>query len=467
MPYWSPQPGPQTLAFTCPCDRIFFGGARGGGKTDTALGRQLYGAEQFWRGWNGIMFRRKYKDFSEIRRRIDQLISEGLPAERIGGATQTNYLRFRNGALVTLMSMEHPDSLADHQGQQYTEISIEEAPTIPFIATMIEKLKGSLRSALGIPCSMFMTGNPGGPGHMPIKHMFIDAAKPGEVIYDAAGETSIFIKSKVTDNLVLMENDPKYVKRLLSITDPIVRKAWVDGDWDVYIGQAFPFNQDVHVISNPPPVPDDAVIYWTFDWGFGKPFSMGWWWIDQDGRMYRFAEWYGSNGIPNEGLRLTDSEVAEGLLERERKLMLVGRKIVRYAGHDCFAKKPDYKAGDQIKSTAETFAEYGIILNKGNSDRQQKIRQFRERLKIARDEDGNIVDMPMLRVYPTCKDFIRTIPALCMDDSIEDVDTDQEDHIYDESCHIVMARPMRGASAMYQAASAGVNVLDAAVESVF
>lgn len=466
MPYWSPQPGPQTLAFTCPCDRIFFGGARGGGKTDTALGRQLYGAEQYGRGWNGIMFRRKYKDFSELRRRIDQLISEGMPAERIGGANQTNYLRFANGAVVTLMSMEHPDSLADHQGQQYTEVSIEEAPTIPFVAMMIEKLKGSMRSAGGVPCSMFLTGNPGGPGHMAIKHMFIDPAPPGSVIYDAAGETAIFIPSKVTDNKVLMDNDPKYVKRLLSITDPITRKAWVDGDWDVYIGQAFPFNADVHVIRNPPPVPEDAVIYWTFDWGFGKPFSIGWWWIDGDGRVYRFAEWYGFNGIPNEGLRLTDSEVAVGILEREHKMGLTGRKIVRYAGHDCFAKKPDYKMGDQIKSTAETFAEYGIILNKGNSDRQQKIRQFRERLKIARDADGNIVEMPMMRVYPNCSEFIRTIPALCMDEGEEDVDTDQEDHVYDESCHIVMARPMGGAAAAYQAAGMGATVLDAATESV-
>jgi len=285
------------------------------------------------------------------------------------------------------------------------------------------------------------------------------------VIYDTAGETSIFIKSKVTDNLVLMENDPKYVKRLLSITDPVTRKAWVDGDWDVYIGQAFPFNVDIHVIKEPPPVPVEAVIYFTYDWGFGKPFSIGWWWIDGDGRKYRFAEWYGFNGVPDEGLRLTDSEVAVGILEREHKLGLGGRKIVRYAGHDCFAKKPDYKHGDQIKSTAETFAEFGIVLTKGNSDRQQKIRQFREHLSVKRDEDGHVIEPPMMRVYPTCTEFIRTIPALCMDDSIEDVDTDQEDHPYDEACHIVMARPMRGAAAIYQAAGVGAAVIEAAAES--
>jgi hypothetical protein len=465
LAYWSPQPGPQTLAFTCPCDRIFFGGSRGGGKTDTALGRQLYGAETYARNWNGIIFRRKYKDFAELRRRIDQLISEGVPAERIGGANQTNYLRFANGALITLMSMEHPDSLADHQGQQYTEVSIEEAPTIPFIGAMIEKLKGSLRSAAGVPCQMFLTGNPGGPGHMAVKHLFIDSAPPGQIMHDDAGETSIFIKSKVTDNLILQENDPKYVRRLLSITDPVTRKAWIDGDWDVYLGQAFPFQADIHVLKSPPPVPDDVVIYFTYDWGFGKPFSIGWWFIDHDGRVIRFAEWYGCNGIPNEGLRLTDSDVAVGILERERKLGISHRKMVRYVGHDCFAKKPDYKAGDQIKSTAETFAEFGIILTKGNSDRQQKIRQFRERLRVTRDENGHIIEMPMMLVYPTCKDFIRTIPALAMDDSIEDIDTEQEDHVYDEACHIVMARPLRGAAAVYHAAGMGANLMDAAKDT--
>jgi hypothetical protein len=35
---WEPQPGPQTALLACPVFEVFFGGARGGGKTDGMLG---------------------------------------------------------------------------------------------------------------------------------------------------------------------------------------------------------------------------------------------------------------------------------------------------------------------------------------------------------------------------------------------------------------------------------------------
>ena len=162
--YWMPQEGPQSFAAVCPADEVFFGGTRGGGKSDTAIGRHVHGAEQYAMHWNGLIIRRKYKDFAEIRRRFDELILLGMPAERVGGENQTNYVRWANGATVTLAAVMHEIQLDSFQGQQYTEITIDEAPTIPFIAQAIDKLKGCLRSPHGIPCHMFLTGNPGGPG---------------------------------------------------------------------------------------------------------------------------------------------------------------------------------------------------------------------------------------------------------------------------------------------------------------
>jgi hypothetical protein len=51
--------------------------------------------------------------------------------------------------------------------------------------------------------------------------------------------------------------------------------------------------------------------------------------------------------------------------------------------------------------------------------------------------------MPMMVIYKNCSEFIRTVPSLVTDkNDIEDVDTKGEDHIYDEACHICMARPM-------------------------
>ena len=436
-------------AATCPVDFTFFGGSRGGGKSDCLLGRQIRGAEEYKHHWNGLVIRRKYKDFLEIRRRLDELITLGLPAERIGGDQQTNYLRFKNGAQVTFPAIGQLSQCNDYVGHQYTEIAFDECTTFPFFHQMVDKLKGSNRSPHGVPCRMFGTGNPGGPGHLTVKDYFklgTGGVAPETVMTNhlegGMTETRIFIPSFLDDNRILCEADPLYVARLKSISDPALRKAWLDGDWDVYIGQALEFNQ-AHIIK-PIEIPGYAQLYSTFDWGFGKPFSWGWWWVDSDGRLYRFAEWYGSTATPDEGLRLPDTDVALGIIERERKMVINGRRIIRLAGPDCFQKKPDYKGEGQGKSTAEVFGEHGIYLSPGDPSRELKIRQFRERLRVVRDADGNMTEAPMLQVYSTCKAFIRTIPALCMDEmNPEDIDTDQEDHIYDEACHIFMQRPVK------------------------
>ena len=114
------------------------------------------------------------------------------------------------------------------------------------------------------------------------------------------------------------------------------------------------------------------------------------------------------------------------------------REITRLAGHDCWNKKPDYKGGGQGPSTIEVFANYGIYCNKADSDRLAKVKQFRERLRIP--DDGT---MPQLMVYQNCEQFLRTVPLLQADPTnIEDIDTTMEDHIYDDACHICMARPL-------------------------
>ena len=49
----------------------------------------------------------------------------------------------------------------------------------------------------------------------------------------------------------------------------------------------------------------------------------------------------------------------------------------------------------------------------------------------------------MFQVFDTCKHFIRTIPNLVYDESrVEDIDTTQEDHIYDECRYVLMENPI-------------------------
>lgn len=285
-----------------------------------------------------------------------------------------------------------------------------------------------------VECQFAAGTNPGGIGHGWVKQLWMDKIFGQEWInpIDYRGQFA-YIPSLADDNPHLGAD---YWAVLETLPENL-RKAFRYGDWDIFIGQAFPqFSRETHVID-PMPVPGHAPIYMTFDWGFGAPFSIGWWWVDNDGRVYRMGEWYGWDGTANQGLRLEDSAIADGILEREKTLRIDRRQIIRLSGPDCFNKKPDYKGGGQGPSTAEVFASRGIALAPGDPNRALKVRQFRERLKLHQDSP------PMMLIYNTCKQFIRTIPNIIMDEKRpEDVDTTGEDHIYDEACHICMARPI-------------------------
>jgi hypothetical protein len=79
----------------------------------------------------------------------------------------------------------------------------------------------------------------------------------------------------------------------------------------------------------------------------------------------------------------------------------------------------------------------GVVFRKGDNTRMDGKMQLHERLKF--DEEGK----PMLYVFETCRDFIRTIPALTYDTKkVEDIDTAGEDHIYDETRYFLMSRPI-------------------------
>lgn len=429
---WFPQAGPQTEACLCPVDVIKFGGSRGSGKSDVLLGRQFFGAITYGHLWNGLIIRRKYKDLKELRRRIAGLIRNGLPAELVGGEQQTNVLRFKNGGLVTITAMQYQEALNDWIGHQFVEISIDEAPQLPFFTTAIDKLRGSLRSAGGVRGHIFCTGNPGGPGHGQVKNFFRlgSGGNPPKVPFFVETEhngiihreSRVYIPSFLTDNKILCDADPQYVSRLAAISDPVLRKAWLDGDWDVFIGQAFEVTSK-HIIPNQP-VPEFAPIYMTYDWGFGKPFSIGWWWSDRENRLYRFAEWYGYSGKEDDGLRMVDSAIADGIIAKEHELGIESRVQIRLCDPTSFNKRADTYGGGQGPSTADIFAEKGIPLTPGDPNRKLKIRAVRERLAIPRDGSP-----PMMMVYENCSHFIRTIPQLAIDEeNPEEIDDGQEDH---------------------------------------
>lgn len=291
--------------------------------------------------------------------------------------------------------------------------------------------------------SIWWSGN--SVGHGWVKNLWITRSFPEE-FYPPLAPVDYrpyfqFIKSKAEDNPSL---DASYWS-MLSTLPKALRAAFRDGDWNTFIGQAFQeWDPTLHVCK-PMPVPEDAPIYVTHDWGFGAPFSFGWWWVDHDGRIYRFHEKYGWTGESNVGLRLSDDELCGVMLQEEARHHINSAQVVRrLAGRDCFAKRPNPFGGGQGPATATVFAKYKdasgmpVRIYPGDPNRILKIRQFHNRLALQPHNAR-----PMMQIYSTCEQFIRTIPDLVVDpNNIEDIDTKGEDHIYDEACHICMARPI-------------------------
>ena len=338
--------------------------------------------------------------------------------------------------IICLRNLDDPSK---YQSAEFAAILVDELTKNP-LQTFTD-LRMRLRWP-GIPdreCAFIGATNPGGIGHSYCKAYWIDKTFPPEFIEPIDYRPLFqFIPSKADDNPHL---DASYWQVLSTLPEQL-RKAFRDGSWEIYLGQAFTFTRLAHVLKKPIPIPRYAPLYSTFDWGFGAPFSWQWWWVDADGRGYMFSEFYGWNGTPNQGLRWEDSRVAREIKKKEAELAerynISFDKCIRLAGPDCFQKKPDYKGGGQGKSTAEEFSAYGIHLQPGDPSRSLKIRQFRERIRIP--EDGT---MPMLMVYPECDSFIRCIPDIPVDkNNPEEVDTKAEDHEFDAACHFCMARPI-------------------------
>lgn len=470
---WRPQPGPQSLASVCPADIVLFGGARGGGKTDCAMGRQINGALRWGAKWNGLFVRKNFKHFAELRRRWDELIAMGLPAIRVGGDGQTNRIKFHNGAMILLTAIERVEQLDFFQGQQFTEISIEEGCQFPFFSEMIEMFKGCMRSPHGVPCRMFITANPGGPGHNQVKQRFKlgkDGVKPGSVQYEeneveilgrttVVRQSSVFIPSSVNDNVILCQNDPVYIAKLKSIKDPKLRAAWLDGDWDVVAGGFFDdvWNHFIHVVPRFR-IPDHWDRVFAYDHGSAKPFSCGWYaisggeYISEIGRSFprgsliRYREWYGCVRIDaerfeaNKGLRLDSVTIAKKVLELEAKHEEANCIFDRIADPSIFKE-------DDGPSIAEKMALEGVVFRRADNRRISGWDEVRARLRGSHDE--LVVDAcePMLYIMDSCKHFIRTIPILSRDENDwDDIDTDQEDHIADEVRYACMSRPGEGTS---------------------
>ena len=424
-----PKPNPRQREFLeAEARHVAFGGARGGGKSWAVRVKAVLLALAH-PGIRVLIVRKTYKELMNNHVIYLQAMLHGVAVYH----RTDQVFRFPGGSTLCFGYCGSDADLDQYQGAEYDVVFLDEATQLD--EQWIRRITACVRGVNGFPKRIYYTCNPGGRSHAYIKRLFIDRRfEAGEDPKDYC-----FIRSLVTDNHALMAANPDYVKQLEALP-PRLRDAWLHGRWDVFEGQFFAAFRDdpdhykdrrwTHVIE-PFSIPAGWPVYRSFDFGYAKPFSCGWWAVDQDGRLYRILELYGCTGDPDVGLRWPPEQIFQRIrqLEQEHPL-LAGRQIHGIADPSIW----DASRGESISQTA---ARCGVYFTPGDNHRIPGWMQCQYRLRF--DEEG----LPMQYVFSTCRDFIRTIPALCHSDvSPEDLDTRQEDHAADEWRYMAMSRPV-------------------------
>jgi hypothetical protein len=427
---------------------ILYGGAAGGGKSHLMRVAAILWCAAI-PGLQVYLFRRIYDDLIKNHMEGPKGFRSMLAPWVLAGFVKIvdDEVRFWNGSKIYLCHCQHEKDIYKYQGAEIHVLLIDELTH--FTENMYRFLRNRVRMVgVTVPAEwagkfprILCGANPGNIGHQFVKASFIDNAQPMELrpMPDTEGGMKRqYIPAKLGDNPSMAEDDPGYEGRLSGLGSASLVAAMRDGDWNVVDGAFFDCWSTARHVVRPFEVPKHWTRIRGGDWGSAKPGSYGWWAVVSEpyqtetvtlprGCLVRYREWYTASK-PDVGLKLTAEEVGAGIREREK----------------------DDKINDQVMDPA-AFARNGgpsIVERMGLGWRAADNTRVATRgamggwdalrARLKGDGDGN----PMLAVFSTCKDFIRTVPVLQHDSNRpEDLDTSAEDHIADETRYVCMSRP--------------------------
>ena len=293
-------------------------------------------------------------------------------------------ITFPNGSRILFRYCDNDKDAERFQGTEVDILFIDEATHQS--EERYKKLSACVRGVNNFPKRIYLTCNPGGEGHQWVKRLFIDR----DYYPNENPDDYLFIQSKVTDNIALMESDPEYIKALQSLPEHL-RSAWLDGNWDAFIGQYFPdFKRDVHV-SKPFPIPKEWRRYRAFDYGLDR-LACYWIAIDSTRTVYVYKE----------------------LCESDLPISTACEKILEMNGEDeiyLTLAPPDMWSRSQEtgRSKASLFNENGVEVTKSSNNREAGWLAIKELLKT--DANG----ISKLVIFDNCTELIKCLPALQVD----------------------------------------------------
>ena len=405
-----------------------YGGARGGGKS-WAMRRKFILLALRYPGLNLLLLRRTLPELRE-----NHLIP--MQRELYGFAVYNSaerVFRFPNGSRIKLGYCDTMQDVYQYQGQEYAVIGLEEAThfteeQMRFLTTCNRTTRKDFSPR------MYYTCNPGNVGHAWVKRLFIDR------LY-AENENPndyLFIPARIYDNKVLLDADPNYIRQLEALPEEL-RRAHLDGDWDVHAGQYFrEFSRDRHVIE-PFEIPSWWRRFRSMDWGYNDPCCVLWHAVDGENRVYTYRELY---------VRETRAgEVASMVLELSR-----GESIsYTVASPDMWQKRGAVLSGAggfEGETLAELFTTSGLSLTPADNSRVPGWNRVRDFLAVAPDGRPNWL------CFSDCRNLIRQLPALQFDQHNREDAADGDDHAPEALRYALMSRPHAGRQPIIRKAKA-------------
>jgi Terminase RNaseH-like domain len=407
--------GPDFANVHQPVEELLFGGQAGGGKSLLlrAIGVTLC---TIWPRAVVPLFRRTYPELEETQ--IRAILSE-IPRTIARYTGDRHELRFPNGSVLEFRYCERENDVYIYQSAEWDALLIDEATH--FTQHQVQLLRSRVRSTRpGWRPVIVYGSNPGNLGHGYFKDAFVDAAQPGRVFNapkDDGGLRRCFLRARLDDNPSL---NPDYRRMLEGIADPTMRRALLEGDWDVWAGQVFiEFRREVHTCE-PFDIPSEWPRWCGLDYGFNAPMCCLWFSRSPDGKMYCYRELYQRE--------LRDEDQAR----RVRDLSAGERIEFVAADPSMWSRQPN---GTTI---AAVYQQCGVAIYPANNDRLAGWQRVHDALAHGADR------VPKLQIFSTCTNLIRTLPALTYDPHrVEDVDTRGDDHCADAARYALMGAAVK------------------------
>jgi hypothetical protein len=251
-----------------------FGGAAGPGKSKALLMEAILQAHEV-PGANTLLLRRP---FSELEQTLLLYFRRDIPRELYKSYNESKHVvTWWNGSTTRFGYCQSEADVYQYQGAEFLFIGIDELTLFTLRQWQFLTSRNRCPVPGAFPCMAGAT-NPGNIGHAWVKSLWIEkqAASGMEHPEEFDASDYDFIPARVTDNPIYA-GDENYLKTLRALPSHL-KRAFLDGDWNVYAGQYFDhFDCSRHVVHA-------EQIEWkpwwprwiSIDWGFEHPAAVYW-----------------------------------------------------------------------------------------------------------------------------------------------------------------------------------------------